>query len=362
MPQVGAHDVFEDTYRGILKARLAPHGLVIEYDKDRAKLDMGLHLYERPLASNPHVSNVRIWFQLKGLHSSTLSKADLAEATDVPVGDLELETVKYWYSAAEPVYLALYVEALDDFLVEDVRILVDRRGGPGELGRLSRAGQRTTTLRLLVSSTLEAALGQMPQHRSLRLDGPDWRGRPLGHNYDPLRSELAPFEPTTFESLVEALLTAHDFRPSGSLRLADHFEVSGRAVATLGTLYLTYEWTSPLFTEHGFDPGSEFRLESSPEHAHGDVLVVVHSDIGAPPKVLDDGLADELQSRGVKRSLVFLNSAEMDSSLFGAWRVALGNNTIPQGLGSLAFNVLTATSIYLEFLEHISWTYVNYLL
>lgn len=362
MPQVGTHDVFEDSYRGILKARLAPHGLVIEYNKDRAKLDIGLHLYEHPPAPDPQVSNVRVWFQLKGIRTSTLSTGDLAGVTDVPVGGLEIDTVKYWYAAPEPVCLALYVEALDDFLVEDVRTLVDRHGGPLELGRRSRAGQETMTLRLLVSSTLTGALERMPEHRSLRLDGPDWRGRPLGHRYDPLRSELAPFEPDTFESLVGALLAAHDFRPSSDLRLSDYLDFPGRAIATLGTLYLTYEWTSPLFTEYGFDPGTEFRIESPPEYAHGEVLVVVHSDVGAPPKVTTDGLVDELRNRGVTRSLVFLNSAEMDSALFGAWRVALGNRTIPQGLGSLAFNVLTATSVYLAFLEHIGWKYVNYVL
>jgi hypothetical protein len=33
---------------------------------------------------------------------------------------------------------------------------------------------------------------------------------------------------------------------------------------------------------------------------------------------------------------------------------------VPQGLGSLAFNVLMATNIYLEFLDRISWRMVNY--
>jgi hypothetical protein len=34
---------------------------------------------------------------------------------------------------------------------------------------------------------------------------------------------------------------------------------------------------------------------------------------------------------------------------------------VPQGLGSLAFNVLTATLVYLEFLDRLRWRYVNYL-
>jgi hypothetical protein len=71
---------------GSSRPGLAPHGLVTKYDKDRAKLDMGLHLFERPPAPNPHVSNVRVWFQLKGAHSSTLwSQGPRARATTVPV-------------------------------------------------------------------------------------------------------------------------------------------------------------------------------------------------------------------------------------------------------------------------------------
>lgn len=73
-------------------------------------------------------------------------------------------------------------------------------------------------------------------------------------------------------------------------------------------------------------------------------------------------LVDQLQAEGVGRALVFFNASDLDHGLLGAWRVTLEPLVcMPQGLDSLAFNVLTATSIYLEFLDRIGWRYVNYL-
>ena len=52
----------------------------------------------------------------------------------------------------------------------------------------------------------------------------------------------------------------------------------------------------------------------------------------------------------------------MDGALFGGWRSALEPLAgSPQGLGSLAFNVLTATLVYLEFVDRLRWKYVNYI-
>ena len=42
---------------------------------------------------------------------------------------LELEHLKFWFASPEPVYFALYIEAKDLFLVEDVRSIVHRHWG-----------------------------------------------------------------------------------------------------------------------------------------------------------------------------------------------------------------------------------------
>jgi hypothetical protein len=130
----------------------------------------------------------------------------------------------------------------------------------------------------------------------------------------------------------------------------------------VGRLYLTYEWTSPLFTEFGFDEDSDFRIESQPYFAHGNVLVVTHSDVAAAPRSSDavSGLVAELQDDGLEQALVMFNGSE-GVDLFGGWRAALQPLVnVPQGLGSLAFNLLTATSVYFEFLNRVSWRTLNY--
>src|SRR3954468_8314073 len=206
MPLVGEQDRFEQIYTSQLKGLLAPHGQFVGYDSDPAALDLGLHLYEpSPTESNRELGQVRVWFQLKAIRASTIGVSELTEAEDVPVGGLRVEHLLYWFAHPEPVYLAVYVEALDRFLVHDVRNLVERSGGLRRLADLP-GDQQTTTLRVPLSATLEDALRRMPRHRSLRLDGPEFRGRPLGHNLDPLRSELDPLAPNDFEELVLRLL------------------------------------------------------------------------------------------------------------------------------------------------------------
>lgn len=92
-------------------------------------------------------------------------------------------------------------------------------------------------------------------------------------------------------------------------------------------------------------------------------MVVIHREPLAGPRRTPDisALVDRLQAEGVGRVLVFFNAPD-HHGLLGSWRVTLEPLVwMPQGLGSLAFNVLTATSIYLEFLDRIGWRHVNYL-
>ena len=369
MPKVGESDLFESSYRKELDRRLDPYGILIDYSADRAALDGGLHLYKSRDASEgagAEVSGVRVWFQCKGIQTATLGLEELDSGDDVAISGLSLDHVQFWYSAPEPVYLIVYLQALDDFLAADVRDLVDSGGGVDLLQKLRRGSQVSLTLHIARDATLERALKAMPQHRSLRIDGPTFRGRPLGHRYDPLRSALAKTEPEVFEELVDGLLQAHDFRPKREIDLASLLDRDiGTLSTTVGTLYSTYEWTFAGATEYGFDPGTDFRLEATPESALGDVLVVCHSRVADSPRRTDDveRLVAELQESGIDRALVFFNESEMSvPGLFGSWRVTLEPLVhIPQGLDSLAFNVLTTTLVYLDFVDRLGWRYINYL-
>jgi hypothetical protein len=363
MLRVGGTDQFEREYTQKLKALLVPHGQLLAYESDRAALDFGLHLYDRVTHTESVLSQVRVWFQAKGIRASTLSQGEIAASGSLAVSDLRIDHLLYWFAHPEPVYLVLYAEAIDAFLVEDIRVLVEQRGGLPWLKAIEQT-QQTTTLHLSVTATLDSALQRMPRHRTLRLDGPDFRGRPLGHRFDPLRSELRPLRSGDFVALVLRLLETHEFRQTREIDLTSRLERPiGELLAMVGRLYLTYEWVSPLFTEFGYSPGTDFRIEARPNFAHGDVLVVVHSQPADRP-VRTEGLAEllsGLRQEGVSQALVFFNAPEGDGALMGGWRSALEPVAdLPQGLGSLAFNVLTATSVYIEFLDRIEFSFANY--
>lgn len=362
MPAIGDDDEFESNYMAKLKAKLAPVGLLVNYEKDRAALDLGLHLYARGPAGT-QASSVRVWLQAKGRHDASFSYEDFANAALIAVGGLPVDTVKYWYTAPEPVYLVAYVESVDEFLAADVRELVDDLGGMPHL--VSLGDQQTMTLHLSTEATLERALVAMPKHRSMRIDGPSFRGRPLGHGHDPLRSELSPLGPDDFEELVNALLAAHDFRP-GEWRPLSCLPGHREPRACIGTLGFTYEWVLPMMTEFGFDADSDFRIEGEPFSAHGQVLVVVDPD-GEPSaergEELED-LLDEAVAKGVTQALVFTNAREADASAYATWRLLVepaAPSCQPQRLGSLAFNVLVTTNVYLQFFDRLTWRFVNFL-
>jgi hypothetical protein len=363
MPQIGLQDAFEQRYTNRLKARLSEHGLLVGYEADRAAIDLGLHLFEPARPGSRQLGQVRVWFQLKGVGAETTDAHSLAAAGEVVISGLAVDHLRYWFAHPEPVYLVVYVEALDRFLAEDVRVLVEREGGPRWLETIG--GQKSATLRLPLGAGIEQALDRMPRHRSLRLDGPEFRGRPLGHRMDPLRCELEPLAPNDFEALVARLLDAHDFRPQRSIDLTSLLDAPvGALRGEIGRLYLTYEWTTPLETEFGVGPEDDFRVEARPVSAQGEVLVVVHSEPLAAPRRTEAiaALVKQLGDEEVKRALVFFNDSDLEHGLFGGWRATLAPILgMPQGLGSLAFNVLTSTNVYLEFLDRLDWRYANYL-
>jgi hypothetical protein len=364
MPQIGLQDAFEQHYTNRLKTLLSEHGLLIGYEADRAAIDLGLHLFEPARPGAPRqLGQVRVWFQLKGVRAETIDAHRLADSGEMVIGGLAIDHLRYWFAHPEPVYLIVYVEALDRFLAEDVRVLVEREGGPRWLEAIGE--QKTATLHLPLDAGIDRALERMPRHRSLRLDGPEFRGRPLGHRMDPLRSELEPLSPDDFEALVARLLDAHNFRPQHSIDFTSVLDAPvGALRAEIGRLYLTYEWTTPLETEFGMGPDDDFRIEARPISAQGKVLIVVHSEPLAAPRRTEaaTALIEQLGDEEVERVLVFFNDSDRDHGLFGGWRTTLRPLVgVPQGLGSLAFNVLTSTNVYLEFLDRLDWRYANYL-
>jgi hypothetical protein len=213
-PTIGVPDQFESEYTEQFRAKLARRGLFIKYERDRAGIDLGLHLFQPTAKRSPtRPSLTKVWFQLKGHTEEAFPTDRLAGMPLVPCPKLEVETVGLWLASPEVVYLVVYLEATNEFIGEDVRDIVARQA-PEALADLNLlgSGHKTMTLNLDRRAVLdEAAFDRMLSHGALRIDGPQWRGRPLGHNLDPMRSEINPLETADYLKLVDRLLEAHGY-------------------------------------------------------------------------------------------------------------------------------------------------------
>lgn len=373
MVGMGEHDELENRYMPRFEALLSESGVIVGYRRDRAGIDTGLHLfargekttkkgderpYWRPLAS-------RVWFQLKGLHTSTMSadEFDNAEHVAVTVG---VEHLKFWFAAPEPVYLVVYVESVDTFIGIDVRELVER-----EWRQTFYASMRDRTGEIAVHVPTAAVMdldrvAALVDHRSMRIDGPAFRGRPLGHRIDPLRSVLARPSADVWVEMVTRVLEVHDFREVSRQRV-------GELTVIQGTIAQTLLWQSPAFAEYGYRYSpDEVRDEPGPEQVFGDVYVVLDSaadrsaftedEAQALSGAIDAAVDDDLSV------VVFFRGLDL-SGTGGLWRSAMRESVVDGrragqrqlGLEALSYLVLTAPLVYLEFAPDLDWDHASYL-
>jgi len=372
MPVIGDDSAFEQEYMAKLNAFLTSFGITLSYGRDLAGIDTGVHLYTDSESGARMASQVRIWIQAKGKKSSTLSNSQFQAAQTVAVS-LRVDHVRFWYAAPEPVYLVVYVESADLFIAEDVRDIVDRQWPRGNFYEDVPATQENITLRVLANQVLdEKRVPLMLRHRSLRIDGPSYRGRPLGHRYDPLRSCLAPLQPDLFLEVSERLLHEHGF--AGTLEPATDGLYAGR-----GRLYTTLEWQSSAFAEYGYGPDSDLRVEPDVEWLHGDLVLIIdckpdrRSLLPEQHEALSRFLGR--QGQGLENSgdtllppaLIMFNSLDL-SSAGGTWRALVGRlpaesrpaTTKHIGREALTSLLLVTTLVYLEFSDRLRWDHVNF--
>ena len=365
-PSLLPEEEFEDFYTAKFDALLRGRGLKVQYTRDRAATDVGV-MWKKP--DSLELTGVRVWFQLKGKHAET-TPAEKAQKDGYAPIKIDVEHLRFWYAAPEATYLVLYLESMDVFLARDVRDIVDEKWGPGILAPENLEGQETVTIHMPLDAVLdEAAVERISRaHRSMRIDGPTFRGRPLGHRFDPLRSELNPLEPEAFEALVSDVLDAHLLRGIEELdarRLVRNVARDGHRIRLLtGTLWTTYEYVFAGSVELGFGPRAEPRNEGQTFTAIGKVAVVIHSRVGESIEPADGAsvFIDQLVQDGYDRFLVFANCNDFDHHLLYPWRreILSGRCNVPQGLRSLAYNVLMATLVYLDNVERLSWKDLPY--
>ena len=373
MVGLGDHDELENRYLPRFEPMLSESGVVVEYRRDRAGIDTGLHLFarEEKTTKNKHDKRPywralagRVWFQLKGVHASTMSADEFHEAKHVTV-KVGVEHLKFWFAAPEPVYLVVYVEAVDTFVGVDVRELVEREWGQTFYASMrDRSGEVTVHVSTAALINPER-VASLVNHRSMRIDGPTFRGRPLGHRMDPLRSLLAYPPNERWVEMVSRVLQVHDFREASRRQV-------GELMVLHGTIAQTLLWQSPAFAEYGYRYLGEVRDEPAPEQVFGDVCVIFDGtkdrttlsveEAAAASELIDAAATNE------ESLVVFFRGRDL-SGTGGLWRSTARGSTASGwsgswhqlGLEALSFLVLTATLVYLEFAPDLDWDHANYL-
>ena len=147
--KIGAADEFESLYMTKFRQLAAPYGVFVEYARDRAGRDIGLHLTQ-PAVKGKIVTPALIWFQMKGVMKETLSLKDYHEAEEVSVV-LETAHLRFWYMNIQPTYLVVYIGSADCFLAIDVKDWTHRNYGEAIL----QHPQKTITVKVHKRNVLD---------------------------------------------------------------------------------------------------------------------------------------------------------------------------------------------------------------
>lgn len=362
MPIQGGHDRFEQTYMAQLKSLLNCGGIPVDYAQDRAAVDTGLHLFVEGPNDSYSASQTRVWFQAKGKRITTLS-AERFDADSWVHVSVETEHLRFWYGAPEPVYLVIFVESKGIFIAEDVRAIIHRMWPDGDFYK-STENQRTVTVHLDKSEVLDTArLTAMLTHRSMRIDGPAFQGRPLGHRFDPLRSELAFDSRKLWDRVVTRLLDEHRFR-----RTTPEVSITDDLKVMEGRYFDTMVWQSPAFAEFGHRTDDDFRDDPAVESVHGRIRLIIDSqeqrkDLSTLERTR---LLAALKASGVPVVLFFFGKDL--SGMGGTWRQFFREEVPPEcsprvymlGTEAVSNLVLTATLVYLDLAPELSFRTVTY--
>lgn len=213
-------------------------------------------------------THARIWFQLKGKLTRSVSPEQFAAAKVLPV-QVSKAHLAFWYASAEPIYLALFVESVETFLFVDVRELVDERWGPNFFHELGADPEGDITVHLSTNAVLDKdSLRRLDGRRSMRIDGPSFRGQPLGHRFDPLRSVFESPDLELWEQLIRELLSHHGFKVQEERRVGDLTFLRGDLVQSMN-------WQSRAFTEIGYSSPGAPRDEAATQEISTDVALIL---------------------------------------------------------------------------------------
>ncbi|MFX1803068.1 DUF4365 domain-containing protein [Paraburkholderia sp. A1RO-5] len=147
---VGKTDAFEQNYMAKFEQLATNHGVFVKYERDRAARDIGVHLTKDMKSGKKQVTNALVWFQMKGVMASTLSKQQFDADHGVRLS-LDIEHLRHWYLDKEPTHLVVYVESADQFLVMNLQEYIANQWGRGIL----ELDQKTVSVTVPASSVLD---------------------------------------------------------------------------------------------------------------------------------------------------------------------------------------------------------------
>lgn len=371
-------DEGEQIYLAAFMQMAGKYGVGIKYSLDRAALDLGLHLTAPLAPGKKGVTGSRVWFQFKGIGQGKngLSKEKFDRITHISQS-VKLEHLRQWYRYAEPVYLTVYVEAVDKFFAVDVHELVDERWGDSVFKDETFADEKgevpeSVTIHVPKTAEVNESFWRgLRRHRSMRRDGATYQGRPLGHSHDFQARVPQIMEPVLFDDVVGELLTAHRYR---LYAIGDAYPIypGGRAAGdvvsvSIGKLFEPFQYD--LYMTRELIPDEDgYRADGQTLKVQGPCAVIIHSSVRTQPDqaVLKE-LAKALEGRGIRNVLVFINHymtsiGEIDGkeafSCFHTYREGFSESSvrcIPLHLEDLGKTLLLTTNVYLEFRERIPW-------
>ena len=362
-PNTGKEDYFESQYTLKFQAAIGSKGIFLKYEKDRAGIDLGIHLYEPRCGNEPSISTTRIWFQLKGIHSSTKSKEELLKDCYAKV-PMSVRYLKYYYFMSEPVFLVVYLEALDTFIYASMRGIVDDQLGGVRFFSEKKSLKRISLMIPVSSRFTDAFWTECYSYKSINIRPPLFRGRSLGHKLDPLRCSLDKLDSAVFLSMMNDLLESHGYSVTTELPIAGLFSPPvGDRRLTIGCLFQTWEWSWQLSHEFCEDEKTGFRQEGKSFQKQGTCGVLVDGDAASYPdrKHLQELIA-KLASNGADELLVFANTH--DSRYFGAFFGEVRGSTInciPQLLGDIPYNLLQNQIVFKKYIDKLEWHSLFYL-
>jgi hypothetical protein len=145
------------------RALAAEYGIFVEYERDRAGRDIGLHLTQpNGVGEGKIVTPALIWFQMKGIMASTLTVTEYKSSDDIPI-DLDVAHLRFWYLNIQPTYLALYIECASQFLAIDLQKWVRDNYGDSIL----HLDQKTVRVRVSKKNNLDSEFFRIVLNQNL---------------------------------------------------------------------------------------------------------------------------------------------------------------------------------------------------